>query len=150
MFAQRNLWAKQFAARLSFAFSAPSLQKAHGDYGERFAARYLKKEKGYKVLARNWSCGRDELDLICKDGEALVCVEVKTRSESAQVPGYYAVNQRKKQAVARAFKAYLRGLSHIPKTYRFDIVEVRLGKDVQVAKILHYPNVFLLPKHFRL
>jgi putative endonuclease len=125
-----------------------SLQKTRGDLGERHAACFLKKEKGFKVLAQNWRSGRDELDLICRDGSVFVCVEVKTRSESARVPGYYSVNARKKQALLRACRAYLRNLSQRPNTLRFDVVEVRLGNTGEVVRILHYPNVPLFPKHF--
>jgi len=125
-----------------------SIQKERGDRGERHAARFLKKEKGFTVLAQNWRAGRDELDLICRDGSVLVCVEVKTRSEDALVSGYHAVNARKKQALLRAFRAYLKKLSQKPRTVRFDVVEVRLGNTGEVVRIFHYPNVPLFPKHF--
>ena len=124
-----------------------SLQKERGDHGERHAARFLKKEKGYIVLAQNWRAGRDELDLVCRDGSSLVCVEVKTRSDNALVSGYHAVNARKKQALLRAFRVYLRKLSRKPRTIRFDVVEVRLGNTGEVVGIFHYPNVPLFPKH---
>lgn len=125
-----------------------SIQKERGDHGERRAAHFLKKEKGFTVLAQNWRAGRDELDLVCRDGSVLVCVEVKTRSEEALVSGYHAIDARKKQALLRGFRAYLKKLSQRPKTLRFDVVEVRLGNTGEVVRISHYPNVPLFPKHF--
>ena len=114
----------------------------HGQIGEREAARYLKREKGFKVLARNWRSGRDEIDLVCKEGKILVFVEVKTRNEQAKVPGYYTVDARKKQALKRVCKAYMQALRHQPKHFRLDVVEVRL-KNTKEQTINHYSNVSL-------
>jgi putative endonuclease len=50
-----------------------------GRYGEDVAARYLA-ERGMAVLARNWRCRLGELDIVARDGVALVICEVKTRS----------------------------------------------------------------------
>ncbi|WAZ24382.1 YraN family protein [Streptomyces cinnabarinus] len=54
-------------------------RSALGKYGERLAARRLA-EAGMTVLERNWRCGRTgEIDIVARDGDALVVVEVKTR-----------------------------------------------------------------------
>jgi putative endonuclease len=50
-----------------------------GKYGERLAAKYLKK-KGYRVIGKNLHFGRNELDLVVKNKEFIAFVEVKTRS----------------------------------------------------------------------
>ncbi len=84
-----------------------------GDRGERLAAEWLERERGFRIVARNWRSPhdrRDELDVIAREGEALVFVEVKTRAADALVPGYYAVDERKKRVVRRAAAAYRRGL----------------------------------------
>ena len=57
-----------------------------GRLGEKEAERLLK-AKGYRVVARNWRAGKDEIDLVCFDGEALVFVETKTRAFGAIVGG---------------------------------------------------------------
>ena len=70
-----------------------------GEHGERLAAEFLQ-HQGYAVVARNWrdpQDRRDELDLICRDGEVLVFVEVKTRAATALVAGFFAVDSRKKK-----------------------------------------------------
>jgi putative endonuclease len=122
-----------------------------GEQGEREAAFFLQ-AKGYEIVARNWrnpADRRDELDLVCRDGEALVFVEVKTRSSSAIVSGFYAVNKRKKSVLLRAAKAFLRKLPEPrPLTYRFDVVEVSTRTET-VPAIRHYENNELFPKHFR-
>jgi putative endonuclease len=113
--------------------------------------------RGWQVLARNWrnpADRREELDLVCADGEVLVFVEVKARAARALVPGYFAVDARKKRVLLRAARAYLRGLRQPPRTVRFDVVEVALGAEETTgapagSPVLHFENVPLFPRHFR-
>lgn len=118
----------------------PSTDRAaRGQFGEREAARFLKK-KGAKILLRNWRSGKDEIDLIVQMGVVLVFVEVRTRDEKALVGGYHSVTARKKKALRRVCDAYLRRSRPRPPHFRFDIVEVRLGMDNEFS-IHHYENV---------
>lgn len=128
--------------------AAPAQDEAVGAAGERAAATYLEREKGFRVLRRNWRHGRDEIDLIARDGEVLVFVEVKTRAEHALVAGYHAVDRRKKRALLRAARAYVAPLAEKPRTVRFDIVEVEHRDGVQTA-LRHFENVPLFPKGYR-
>jgi putative endonuclease len=127
-----------------------------GAEGERLAANYLCKEKGYRIVARNWRSPRDrrdEIDLVCRDGQVLVFVEVKTRAAGALVSGFYAVNRAKKKIMLRACTAYLRRLGSAAQnlTYRFDVVEVSRGTDnAEPPVVRHYENIQLFPKDFRL
>ena len=59
--------------------TAPYQQRL-GSYGEMCAARYLTRQLGMVVLDRNWRCEHGELDIVLRDGDVLVIVEVKTRS----------------------------------------------------------------------
>lgn len=123
-----------------------------GDRGEQLAAEWLKREKGFGVVTRNWRSPRDrrdEIDLVCRDGEVLVFIEVKARAANALVPGYHAVDERKKRALRRAIEAYLAGLQPKPTTFRFDVVEVSLGAAGAAPEILHFENVPLFSKYFR-
>ena len=124
-----------------------------GERGERLAAAWLERERHFRIVARNWRNPRDrreELDLVARDGEVLVFVEVKTRDAGALVPGYYAVDARKKRVLRRAVRSYLNPLAaHRPRTIRFDVVEVALTADgTDSARILHFENVPLFSKHF--
>jgi putative endonuclease len=121
-----------------------------GERGERLAADFLQ-QRGYAVVTRNWrdpQDRRDELDLVCRDGEVLVFVEVKTRATSALVAGFFAVDARKKKVVRRAATAYLRSLKSRPHCFRFDVVEVAVSGN-GAAEVRHYENIELFPKHFR-
>ncbi len=117
-----------------------------GEAGETCAADYMRK-KGYRVVARNWrnpADRREEIDLICLDGDILVFIEVKTRSAKAKVPGYYTVNKRKKTVLLRACRAYLGSLREKPDTYRFDVIEVSTRSGA-APEVLHFENVPLFP-----
>ena len=121
-----------------------------GERGENDAAAFLRGQ-GYAIVARNWRSPkdrRDEIDLICRDGEVLVFVEVKTRAAHALVSGYHAVDARKKAVVRRAATVYMRRLKTRPHTYRFDVVEVSVASEGQ-PEIRHFENIELFPKHFR-
>jgi putative endonuclease len=123
-----------------------------GARGEAQAAEWLRRQRGFAIVARNWRNPRDrrdELDLVCRDGEALVFVEVKARAANALVPGYYAVDRRKKRVLRRAIDAYLAQLAHPPRTFRFDVVEVVLNGGAAESEVLHFENVPLFPKHHR-
>ncbi len=122
-----------------------------GAAGERTAAEWLRRERGFAIVARNWrnpADRRDELDLVARDGEVIAFVEETTRPAGALVPGYHAVDERKKRAVWRAASAYLGGLAVKPATFRFDVVEVAMGAD-GTREVLHFENVPLFPKYFR-
>ena len=111
-----------------------------GDAGERAAEQFLIREKGFRIVERNWRNGKDEIDLIAWEEEILVFVEVKTRRAGGLVPGFYSVNKRKKQALTRAARAYLRTFRSRPNTFRLDVVEVNYKPD-EAWEILHFFNV---------
>ncbi|MBI5690229.1 MAG: YraN family protein [Verrucomicrobia bacterium] len=124
-----------------------------GARGEAAAAAWLRRHRGVTLLERNWRNPRDrrdEIDLICREDDVVVFVEVKARAAGALVPGYYAVDERKKRVLRRAIKAYLAQLPVKPRTFRFDVVEVIWRADAaDAAEVLHFENVPLFSKHFR-
>ncbi len=106
---------------------APTARAEAGARGEQAAADYLTAREGFAIVTRNWRNPRDrrdEIDLVCRDGEVLVFVEVKARAEGALVSGFQAVDERKRRALRRAVHAYLGALAQPPRTFRFDVAEV--------------------------
>ncbi|MBG6141159.1 YraN family protein [Longispora fulva] len=97
---------------------------AVGRYGERVAARFLV-DAGMAVLDRNWRCGEGEIDIIARDGDALVICEVKTRRGDSHGSPAEAVTAAKVAQVRRLAKYWLAhsGLSTVE--VRFDVVCVR-------------------------
>lgn len=124
-----------------------------GVRGERAAENFLRRARRFTIVARNWRNPhdrRDELDLVGLDGDVLVFVEVKARAAGALVPGYHAVDKRKKRALRRACAAYLRALREKPRTWRFDVVEVELPADRAATPVVrHFENIPLLGRDFR-
>ena len=121
-----------------------------GARGERAAADFLQARHGFTIVTRNWRSPRDrrdEIDLVCRDGEVLVFVEVKARAEGALVSGFDAVNERKKRALRRVVHAYLAELHPPPRTFRFDVAEVTLSARLP-AQVHHFANVPLFPKGY--
>ena len=125
---------------------------ASGERGERLAAAWLRRERGFRIVVRNWRSPhdrREEIDLVARDGDVLVFVEVKTRAAGALVSGYHAVDGRKKTVLRRAIEAYLAGLRTKPRTVRFDVVEVALPVADAAAEVRHYANIPLLSSRWR-
>jgi putative endonuclease len=115
-----------------------------GSRGEAAAARFLRCERGFRILAQNWHNPhdkREEIDLIAQKDGVIAFVEVKTRTAGALVPGYFAVGRRKKRALRGAIRAYLSMHFPRPRTYRFDVVEVEIGGGP--PGIRHFENVGL-------
>ena len=95
-----------------------------GAIGEDLANEYLKQSK-YKVIYRNFSPERGgEIDLICRDQQTLVFVEVKTRVQPLHRP-LTAVDAKKLRYLKKGADQYLKMLTPKPQ-YRFDVVEVTL------------------------
>ena len=118
-----------------------------GELGERAAKKHLQK-LGLKFLAANFRSDRGEIDLIFRDGDCLLFIEVKTRSSEGWTRPAAAVNARKKKLLSLTALAYLRRLKNPEVKFRFDIVEVLLAEGV-VKEIRHLPNTFSLSKPYR-
>ncbi|MFL6002869.1 MAG: YraN family protein [Nocardioides sp.] len=97
--------------------------RALGDYGERVAARHLT-EQGMVVLDRNWRCDEGELDLVLRDGSALVGCEVKTRTSLSHGSPHEAVTDAKLVRLQRLMQRWMRENDVYPAETRVDLVAV--------------------------
>jgi putative endonuclease len=118
-----------------------------GELGERAAKTYLQGQ-GLKFLTANFRSLRGEIDLIFRDHDALVFVEVKTRSSENWTRPAAAVNAKKRRRISLTALDYLRLIHHPEVCLRFDVVEVLL-RDDQVREIRHLPNTFSLSAPYR-
>lgn len=114
-----------------------------GRLGERAAKRHLKRS-GLKFLTANFKDRHGEIDLVFRDGEDLVFVEVKTRSSEDWTRPADAVDRAKQRRLAGAAETYLAKLGHPDIAWRFDIVEVLLS-DGEVTEVRHLPDAFPAP-----
>lgn len=101
------------------------LAQTLGVVGEELAFHYLV-SKGYKVLLRNYVCVLGEVDLIAKEGGALVFIEVKTRSSDALGSPAEAVTLRKRHQIVKSASHYLKRYGIRERACRFDVVSVLL------------------------
>ncbi len=110
-----------------------------GERGENVAARFLR-DKGFKILIRNYRCNAGEIDIIARDKEILVFVEVKTRAADDPAPEEQ-VNQAKQHQITKAAKDYLSRYGVPQPPSRFDVVAViwPAGKGPEIR---HTPSAF--------
>ncbi|HEY2103247.1 MAG TPA: YraN family protein [Chthoniobacterales bacterium] len=114
-----------------------------GARGEKLACVFLK-HNGYKILYRNFRARRGgEVDVICRDEDTLVFVEVKTRTSEDFGRPFEAVNVAKQRLISRGALAWLQLLDNPDILFRFDVVEIILSRDGQ-------PRVELLRDAFKL
>jgi len=118
-----------------------------GELGER-AAKKLLQQAGLKFLTANFRSEHGEIDLVFRDGDCLVFVEVKTRSSGGWTRPAAAVDARKKKLLSQTALDFLRRLKNPPVKFRFDIVEVLLT-DGAVREVRHLPNTFVLSRPYR-
>ena len=108
-----------------------------GKMGEELAWKFLKKA-GYRLLERNYRSGHQEIDLICRDGDYIVFVEVKARSSTRFGTPAASITGRKQAFLRKAALAYLTEQSLTEQPARFDAVEVFLPEGI----VRHIPNAF--------
>lgn len=119
----------------------------HGVIGEKAARRHLELA-GLRFLTANYRTKRGEIDLIFRDEDCLVFVEVKTRSSEEWTRPAAAVNAAKRRKIARTAMDYLAELGKPSLKLRFDIVEVLL-EDESPVEVRHLANTFELPRPLR-
>jgi len=115
-----------------------SLNRAKGIIGENEAEVFLQ-SKGFKIIEKNWSMGKLEVDLIGTIGKYIVFVEVKKRYSKAFREPWEAVNRKKQRNIILAANIYLKK-SHSDLEPRFDIVSI--VQDGQKIEIEHIEQAF--------
>lgn len=98
-------------------------RKALGDFGENLAAVHLQ-SAGMVILERNYRCSFGEIDIVARDGSALVICEVKTRSGLAYGSPFEAVTGRKAARLRRLAAHWLSEHDLCPPSVRIDVVSV--------------------------
>lgn len=98
-------------------------RRALGKLGEAAAAAYLQRN-GVRILVANFICAAGEIDLIGKEREALLFIEVKTRTSEAFGPPHLAVHQRKQRQIVRVAQWFLADRRMPETACRFDVVAV--------------------------
>jgi len=139
-----NRWRNRFSR---WKTSPRSGHLRRGALGETLACRYLKRN-GYKILLRNFR-GRSggEIDVVCRDNDTLVFVEVKTRGREDFGRPVEAVDRDKRKRISRGALAWLRMLDNPDILFRFDVVEVITTDDAK-PRVELIKNAFPLSKPY--
>jgi putative endonuclease len=109
-----------------------------GNRGEALAEDCLV-ENGYQILERNWRFSRAEVDIIAKDGEVLVFVEVKTRSSDIFGKPEESVSPKKEALIKDAAAVYMEQINH-QWEIRFDIISILIKGDGHSME--HFKDAF--------
>lgn len=99
-----------------------------GKMGEDIAAKYLE-SNGYAILERNYKARQGEIDIVARDGNELVFIEVKTRTNLQFGLPAEAVNETKQKHLISTAKYYLYS-KHLENEYvRLDVVEIYFNNE---------------------
>lgn len=116
-------------------------KKLTGDKGENFACNLLKK-KGFSIVERNFRTNLGEIDIIAREKDVLVFVEVKTRSSKKFGEPQEAVNYKKQQTIKKVAMIYLKEKNLLDNVFvRFDCVAILID-DEENYKFEHIENAF--------
>jgi putative endonuclease len=113
-----------------------------GNIGEDLAEKHLR-SLGYEILERNWHFGKNEIDIIAKDGNTIVIVEVKTRKSSYFGEPEVFVTRSKQRSLIIAANGYMLK-KNIDLEARFDIISVTYSGNsynIKQIKDAFYPIV---------
>ena len=111
-----------------------------GERGEALAAKELKR-RGYEILERRWRCRFGEIDIVARDGDTVVVVEVKTRARHDRFRPVDAVDAKKQRKLIQLARAYVRARLPDDATVRFDVVGITAAPG-KLPIIEHILNAF--------
>jgi putative endonuclease len=117
----------------------PEPRRTLGAASEQEAARFLER-KGYRVVDRNLRSRWGEIDIIARDGDEVVFVEVKSARSGSSVDPVESAHARKLGRVADLAMRYLAGRFASEPAWRIDVVTVVLDERDKLVRLTHYPR----------
>lgn len=115
--------------------------KSLGNYGEEIAAKMMT-EKGCIILQRNFRCRFGEIDIVARDGDTIIFVEVKTRRNKRFGEAEEAVDYRKQKKIRQVAEYYLMMNRSKSQKCRFDVYSVYLDENKNPEEIRVSENCF--------
>jgi len=109
--------------------------------GEAIAAEFLIL-RGMELVDRNVRLGRGEIDLVARDRDQVVFVEVKFRTAGGLATPFDAVGAKKREDVAKAAALYLARRGLLDRPVRFDVVGITWRADGEELLVQHVPNAY--------
>jgi putative endonuclease len=118
----------------------PHQKQTIGKIGEDLAVEFIA-AKGYEVVERNYRYGHGEIDIVAKDRDSLVFIEVKTRNNLEFGPPVLAVTKNKQRQIRKIAEAYLYDKNISDTECRIDVIGILLIKNIE-PQINHIINAF--------
>jgi putative endonuclease len=116
---------------------SPDGRKPLGDFGERVAAAHLL-AKGYEVIDRKFRVFEAEIDVVARDGDQLVFVEVRTRRGGAPGMAALSVSRTKARRLRHAVEWYVERHPELADApLRIDVIAVELDRDGTLREVTH-------------
>jgi putative endonuclease len=116
-------------------------RKLLGRQGEDAATNYLKKNN-YQILCRNYTCKLGEIDIVARERDFIVFVEVRSRSSEDFGLPQETINRRKKMKLRNLARYYLKETGKSDENCRFDIIALVLEEGGNVKRLEHIENAF--------
>jgi len=107
-----------------------------GQWGEAIAMKHLQ-ERGYVILARNWRHGHGELDIVARQGETVVFVEVRTRRSHAFGAPEETITSRKQAKLIVTAEAYLEAHQLADVQWQIDAIVIELDGRNNLTRLDH-------------
>ncbi|MCD6185744.1 MAG: YraN family protein [Deltaproteobacteria bacterium] len=107
-----------------------------GEKSESIASDYLSKKMGYKILQKNYRTKIGEIDIIAKDGNTIVFIEVKARRSLFYGSSKYAVTFGKQKKISMVALYYLKTKKLSNAKARFDVVAINFSRKVPEIEII--------------
>jgi putative endonuclease len=115
-------------------------RKQLGGFGERLARAHLE-AKGYAIVDRNFRTRECEIDLVARDGDVVVFVEVRTRRGAYDGMAALSVTRGKQRKLRAAVERYAEAHPDVADApLRIDVVTVDLGRDGKLREVAHYED----------
>ena len=106
-----------------------------GKLGEKLALKKIR-SLGYKCVEKNYRCPLGEIDLVAKDGDCLVFIEIKTRKGGSIGYAKEAVDQRKKRQISKVALAYMKANDCFDTKSRFDVIAINIKGDREEIEVI--------------
>jgi putative endonuclease len=120
----------------------PNHNRSTGQLGEQLACEALQR-RGYEIVAQGWHCPRGEVDIVARDGECWVFVEVKTRRGRRAGLPEDGLTRRKIARVTEIAQVYLSDHVLVNVNWRVDFVAVELDSQDRVLRLQVVPGILL-------
>jgi putative endonuclease len=112
-----------------------NLKQIFGKQGEALAVKHLK-QQGYEIICVNYKTRLGEIDIIARDKDTIVFIEVKSRSSSTYGSAKEAVTPDKQKRISKNALYYLKTTSQMSARARFDVVAVHTSNETCTVEII--------------